>query len=119
MLELVGEFYKTRGGRFYKQGFENHPKIYPNPLQKHNQPTQKPKMAQPVDGYVPLETKKKWTKETNLEKLGLGEKIIEMGVKSGNGTGDGDGRRRGGAIMMRWWIWVVGFEDLRGLVYGV
>jgi hypothetical protein len=45
MLELVGEFYQTRGGRFYKQGFENHPKIYPNPLQKHNQPTQKPKMA--------------------------------------------------------------------------
>jgi hypothetical protein len=62
---------------------------------------------------------KKRTKETNLEKLGLGEKIIEMGMKSGNGTGGGDGRRRGGAIVMRWWIWVVGFEDLRGLVYGV
>jgi hypothetical protein len=63
--------------------------------------------------------KKKRTKKTNLEKLGLGEKIIEMGVKSGNGTGSGDGQRRGGAIVMRWWIWVVGFEDLRGLVYGV
>jgi hypothetical protein len=23
MLELVREFYQTRGGRFYKQGFEN------------------------------------------------------------------------------------------------
>jgi hypothetical protein len=60
-----------------------------------------------------------WTKRTNLEKLGLGEKTIEMGVKWGNGTGGGDRRRRGGAIVMRWRIWVVGFDDLRGLVYGV
>jgi hypothetical protein len=63
MLELVGEFYQTRGGRFYKQGFEYPTKIYPNPLQKRNKPTQKSKMAQPVDGYVPLETQKNGQKE--------------------------------------------------------
>jgi hypothetical protein len=36
-------------------------------------------MAQPVDGYVPLETKKNGQKERILEKLGLGEKTREMG----------------------------------------
>jgi hypothetical protein len=36
-----------------------------------------------------------------------------MGPAVAMGGGDG------GAIVMRWWIWVVGFDDLRGLVYGV
>jgi hypothetical protein len=40
---------------------------------------------------VPLETKKNGQKERILEKLGLGEKTREMGVKPGNGTGGGDG----------------------------
>jgi hypothetical protein len=58
MLELVGEFYQTRGGCFYEQGFENPPKIYPNPLQKLNKPTHNQKWHNPWMGMCLWRLKK-------------------------------------------------------------
>jgi hypothetical protein len=70
----------------------------------------------------------------NLEKLGLGEKTIEMGVKSGNGTGGGDGwcsgcgwrmGRGDGRVfwVVKWWLGALGMrEKWRGKerkLYGV
>jgi hypothetical protein len=67
----LGNFIKHVVGVSTNKGLKNPPKIYPNPLQKHNQPTQKPKMAQPVDGYVPLETKK-MDKKNEFGEVGFG-----------------------------------------------
>jgi hypothetical protein len=114
----LGNFNKHVVGVSTNKGLKTTPKSTPTPCKNTINQHRNQKWHNLWMGMC-LWRQKKWTKGTNLEKLGLGEKIIEMGVKSGNGTGDGDGWRRGGAIVMRWWIWVVGFEDLRGLVYGV
>lgn len=61
-----------------------------------------------MEGFEPLEAQKR----DKLVKLGKNGVLWTMGKNWGNETDSGDGRRRGGAIVVWWRIWVVGIYDL-------